>query len=79
MQEYKLQLYSGFAKRYNLKMLVYYEYYADINIAIRREKEIKGWRRKKKIYLIESMNPEWNDLSADWLHGTMKYERPRQC
>jgi putative endonuclease len=76
IQEYKLKLYSGFAKKYNLNRLVYYEYYNDVTLAIRREKEIKGWVRQKKIALIESMNPQWEDLSAEWFDGTMKDERP---
>jgi putative endonuclease len=78
MHEYKLQINPGFAKRYNLDKLVYYEYYSDINVAIRREKQIKGWLRKKKIKLIESVNPRWKDLSAEWFHGTMKNERPQK-
>ncbi len=48
------------------KMLVYYEAGDDITVAIAREKQIKGWLRAKKIALIESMNPEWKDLSEDW-------------
>jgi putative endonuclease len=46
--------------------LVYYEVYEDIHQAIKREKEIKGWRREKKIRLIESMNPDWEELSRGW-------------
>ncbi|HNV87156.1 MAG TPA: GIY-YIG nuclease family protein [Candidatus Omnitrophota bacterium] len=61
--EHKQKLIEGFAGRYNITKLVYFEVSADINVAISREKQIKGWVRKKKIALIESMNPEWNDLS----------------
>jgi hypothetical protein len=46
--------------------LVYYEVFTQVGAAIRREKEIKNWTRKKKIALIESMNPKWEDLAADW-------------
>jgi putative endonuclease len=46
--------------------LVYYEAYESVNEAIMREKQIKGWLRSKKIKLIESTNPSWNDLSIDW-------------
>jgi putative endonuclease len=45
---------------------VYYEQYGDVRLAIDREKELKGWRRSKKIALIESMNPRWKDLSENW-------------
>jgi len=57
---------EGFTSRYNVCKLVYFESTDDITSAIGREKQIKGWRRSKKIELIESMNPNWQDLSADW-------------
>jgi putative endonuclease len=53
---------SGFTKRYKIHKLVYYEYGTDIQSAIMREKQIKGGSRQKKIDLIDSMNPDWNDL-----------------
>lgn len=56
----------GFTQRYNVTRLVYYEESRYVLNAIAREKEIKGWRRSKKIALIESLNPKWNDLAADW-------------
>ena len=46
--------------------LWYYEQFPDVNAAIAREKQLKGWRRAKKIALIEKDNPRWEDLSADW-------------
>jgi len=49
-----------------MKKLVYFEDTTDVVEAITREKHIKGWLRKKKIALIESLNPEWKDLSEDW-------------
>jgi putative endonuclease len=64
--EHKNKLISGFTSRYNLTRLVYYECFAYPDVAIDREKEIKGWRRSKKIRLIESMNPQWDDLAAQW-------------
>ena len=67
--EHKKKKVPGFTKRYNIDRLVYYEYTEDVMAAITREKQIKGWLRKKKIALIESMNPEWNDMSADWYDG----------
>jgi putative endonuclease len=56
----------GFTSRYNISRLVYYEEFGDPDSAIAREKQLKGWLRKKKIALIESMNPEWKDLSEGW-------------
>jgi len=64
--EHKHKLTPGFTSRYNVNRLMYYDEYNDIRDAIAREKQIKGWLRKKKIALIESMNPNWDDLSAGW-------------
>jgi putative endonuclease len=64
--EHKNKLVPGFTSRYNLTRLVYYESFAFPDAAIEREKEIKGWRRSKKIRLIESMNPHWYDLAERW-------------
>jgi putative endonuclease len=62
--QHKHNLTPGFASRYKCKMLVYYELQADIEYAILREKQIKAGSRKKKLKLIESINPDWNDLYA---------------
>jgi putative endonuclease len=64
--EHKNKLIPGFTSKYNITKLVYYESGDDISVAIAREKQIKGWLRVKKIALIESVNPEWNDLSEEW-------------
>jgi len=64
--EHKNKLIPGFTNKYNITKLVYYEECKDIKIAIPREKQIKGWLRKKKIELIEKGNPNWEDLSKDW-------------
>jgi putative endonuclease len=64
--QHKNKLIPGFTSRYNLTRLVYYERFFYPDAAIDREKEIKGWRRGKKIKLIESMNPRWEDLAKDW-------------
>jgi hypothetical protein len=56
----------SFTSRYNLTMLVYYERFVYPDAAIAREKELKGWRRSKKIKPIESMNPHWQDLAERW-------------
>lgn len=53
---------SGFCQKYNCHHLVYYEEYSDIYQAIAREKQLKRWRRDKKISLIEKKNPNWDDL-----------------
>ena len=66
MSEHKNSLIEGFTKKYKINKLLYYEETNDILVAINREKQIKGWRRDKKIALIESSNPEWKDLSEDW-------------
>ena len=64
--QHKNKVIPGFTSRYNLTRLVYYECFVYPDAAITREKEIKAWRRGKKITLIESMNPRWEDLSQDW-------------
>jgi putative endonuclease len=66
----------GFTARYDVTRLVYYEAFGYVLSAIRREKQIKGWTRKKKIALIESINPKWRDLSEDW--GKLPSERSWQ-
>ena len=57
---------SEFTKKYNLTRLIYFESGDDINVAIAREKQIKAGSRKKKIELIESINPEWKDLFKEY-------------
>jgi putative endonuclease len=64
--EHKHGLVLGFTRTYNVKRLVYFEDTPDIQGAIAREKQIKGWLRAKKVALIESVNPKWEDLSAEW-------------
>ena len=66
VNEHKMKLLPGFTARYNMTKLVYYESTNDVVAAITREKQIKGWLRKKKVALIEIMNPKWKDLSEDW-------------
>ena len=60
--EHKSGLGGIFTKKYNIQKLVYYEFGNDVNVVIAREKQIKGGSRKKKIDLINSLNPEWKDL-----------------
>ena len=64
--EHKQKRGSGFTKRYNVTRLVYVEETDDISAAITREKELKGWLRARKIALIKSVNPKWEDLSDGW-------------
>jgi putative endonuclease len=62
MHEHRSGTADSFTKRYSISKLVYYEFYASINQAIYREKQIKGFRRSKKNDLIYSQNTEWSDL-----------------
>jgi putative endonuclease len=64
--EHKTGRGSSFTRKYRIKKLVYYEETTDVHAALAREKQIKGWLRSKKIALIESVNPDWEDLSAEW-------------
>jgi len=64
--EHKQELIQGFTRKYNITKLVHYEETNDVQVALAREKQIKGWLRSKKIALIESENPEWKDLSLEW-------------
>ena len=66
MYEHKHKLVAGFTSKYNITQLIYYEETNDVQVALAREKQIKGWLRSKKIALIDSMNPEWKDLSLEW-------------
>ena len=62
--EHKAGEVPGFTRKYNMDRLVYVEEYGEVEEAIAREKQIKGWRREKKVGLIEAMNPLWEDLSG---------------
>ena len=64
LSEHKNGLYDGFTKRYNCKQLVYYEALPTADAAAQREKQLKGWTRARKNALIESANPNWDDLSS---------------
>ncbi len=57
---------DGFTARYNCDRLVWFESFSDVSLAIQREKELKGWRREKKVALIEQANVTWQDLSRGW-------------
>ena len=64
--QHKQKTYEGFSATYNCNRLVWFDRYLDIRNAIHREKELKGWLRSRKISLIETANPTWEDLSASW-------------
>ncbi len=65
--QHKSKAYKGFTEKYNCNKLVYFEIFSDINQAISREKQLKKGNRKRKNDLVNSMNPEWKDLSDGWL------------
>ena len=69
MAEHRASEIDGFTKKYRIKRLVYYQHTTDVNAAIAREKQIKKWRREKKLKLIEQMNPQWRDLLEDLAEG----------
>jgi len=64
--EHKTRKIEGFTKKYHLTKLVYYEAGEDIREAIARGKQLKGWSRTKKLALIKSFNPKWDDLGSQW-------------
>ncbi|MBR4035528.1 MAG: GIY-YIG nuclease family protein [Oscillospiraceae bacterium] len=66
LYEHKNKLIEGFTKKYNVDKLVYFEQTTDVRAALEREKQIKGLRREKKNNIINSVNPDWNDLSSSW-------------
>jgi putative endonuclease len=69
---------GGFTSDYKIHRLVYYEQHAWIQNAIAREKQLKRWRREKKVWLIERENPTWEDLAADW-GKAVKLTRTKSC
>jgi putative endonuclease len=72
MWKHKNKEFEGFTSNWNVCRLVYYEVFEHVADAIRRERQWKGWTRKKKIALIESKNLNWHDLSEEW------FEEPKQ-
>jgi putative endonuclease len=67
--EHKHKLLPGFTSKYNITRLVHFEITSNVLAAIAREKQIKGWLRSKKLALIDSQNPTWEDLSKEWFDG----------
>jgi putative endonuclease len=74
--QHKRKILGGFTKRYNVGRLVFYEVYGDVRAAIAREKEIKAWRREKKVALIQSFNPRWEGLADE--RGRIRTPSPRR-
>ncbi|KJD34432.1 excinuclease ABC subunit C [Tamlana nanhaiensis] len=68
MFEHKNKLVEGFTKKYSLNKLIYLEHFQYVNDAIKREKQLKNWKRQWKIGLIEKDNADWKDLSSDWFN-----------
>ena len=64
--QHKNGTFAGFSKTYNCTRLLYFERYEDIRNAIMREKQLKGWRREKKLNLIRTTNPDFKDLAELW-------------
>jgi putative endonuclease len=75
--EHRERLVPGHTSKYNIFRLVHFEVFSDIRYAIAREKEIKAWRREKKLWLIERRNPRWDDLAAEWFASRQKPETRR--
>lgn len=75
--QHKHHRYDGFTAQYGVDRLVYRECFQDVDRAIQREKQLKGWSRAKKIALFTRSNPEWKDLSRDWYRTEIRYVRPQ--
>ena len=71
IMEHKTKRYDGFTARYNVNKLIYYEVFNYIDLAIKREKTLKGWTRDKKVQLINSKNIEWKELYLDGMISTI--------
>jgi predicted GIY-YIG superfamily endonuclease len=78
MTQHREGLIPGFTTRYRIFRLVYFEQFGNVRAAIAREKEIKGWRRDKKIALIEGVNPTWEDLALQFPHVYHARQRQKQ-
>jgi putative endonuclease len=66
VSEHKSGTLKGFTSRYKMTSLLYVESTTDIQAAIEREKQLKGWTRKRKLELVRGRNPHWRDLSEEW-------------
>lgn len=66
VHQHKYDTIEGFTQKYQVHRLVYFESHQNVYVAIGREKQVKRWRREKKIALIEKLNPRWQDLAGNW-------------
>ncbi len=76
--QHKHETVLGFTSKYHVDRLVYMEAFADPRDAIAREKEIKGWRREKKVALIEKKNPTWADIAESWPEAKKERKKERK-
>ena len=81
VHEHRHRLVPGFATRYKIDQLIHAEPFSEVCDSIAREKQIKAWRRSHKVALIDSVNPEWNDLGEVWfgLKDAMNLSSPTPC
>lgn len=75
--EHRLKMHDGFSAKYNCDRLVWFERFTEIDQAMEREKQLKRWRREKKIALIDEKNPTWSDLSEKWYPKEQKHRPAR--
>ena len=68
--QHKEHVFGGFTEKYEVVRLLYWESFDDVRVAINREKQIKRWRREKKVTLIEQLNPTWKDLAREWYEAS---------
>ena len=74
--QHKTHRFEGFTDQYNAVRLVYWESFDDVHKAIGREKQLKDWRREKKLWLIARFNPGWKDLATDWYESAAETQGP---
>jgi len=77
--QHKMHRFEGFTDDYNATRLVYWESFDDVHKAIAREKQLKNWRREKKLWLIARFNPGWRDLALDWYFSATETQGPSTC
>ena len=76
IHQHREQAVEGFTSRYHVIHLVFYELFGEARFAIERETQLKKWRREKKVWLIERMNPQWKDLTAELTDRVPKIDTP---
>jgi putative endonuclease len=77
--QHKQKSHPGFTARYNCNRLVWCEQFSEVSAAIQREKELKGWIRAKKVALVETANPTWEDLSESWYPQVVREPASRKA